>query len=316
MCRIERLPRLPSIEMDAWHDEPDFPRRFPIALAPLPPTPPPPVRRHTYENSALIRRLRRDRHLQRPRQRTTGRVPDDLHPLPQTMGLFARIWDLIVVVLLLTVAAPLLCLSICTFFLALGYFVINATIVFGSMALREIMDPRKDSPNTAATVTGPISIVSNSPTTPSQRPMRSDSVASLASTTNPLRDYEGVGGWRTVADDDEDQTLFLEMNSRLQHPSPHRRRRSITSSSVRSSMLNSPELVGTPLFIRNGMGSARHRRRPSGQITPGASSPQNYFSLPMSSSMTATSTARTTSRRRARGDESTSVASDDENAVS
>lgn len=322
MCCMEPLPsiQLELDAVDAWHDleidEPDFPRRFPIALQPLPE----PELRTTRDNSSLARRLRRQwalrprRGRSQPLERRVGRVPDDCHESPQTMGLFARIGDLMVVAILLTVAIPLVCVSVCTFFIALSYFIITAMTVFGSMAVREILAPRKDPPPTAAARTRPISIVSNSPTTPSQRPMRSDSMASLASTTTG-RDYEGVGGWRPVADDDEDQTLFLEMNSRLQHPSPNRRRRSVTSSSVRSSMLNSPELVGTPLYMRNGLGSARHRRRPSGPLTPGSVSPQNYFNLPISSSMTAINNARTPGGRTVRGDESISVASDDETAV-
>jgi len=299
--------------MDAWHDEPDFPHRAPAAL---PPQHDPLYLERSFDATHYYKQYRRHRDYRHKCTRTQARPPDDCHPSPQTMGLFARIWDLIVVALLLTVAIPLVCLSITTFFLSLGYFVVNAVVVFGSMAIREVTAPRKDSPGTESTATRPISIVSNSPTTPSrQRPIRSDSMASSASTTNTVRDFEGVGGWRTVADDDEDQTLFLEMNSRLQHPSPNTRRRSITGSSVRSSILNSPEFVGTPLYMRNGMGSARHRRRQSGQLTPGSVSPQNYFSLPMSSSTTAINTARTAGRRQPRGDESASVASDDETTV-
>lgn len=221
------------------------------------------------------------------------------------MGLFSRLWDYLVAAILSTIALPLLCLHVFTFWVSIAYFLGYSTLVFVAMGVRMVVAARKPSPDTPDTITGRVSINSISPTTPSQHPRRSESLASLASTVNTPRDFEGVGGWLPVADGDEDQAFSLEMNSSLHFPSPSRRRRSLTSNSVRSSMINSPEIV---------MGSARHRRRPSGQQTPGSVSPQTYFNVPPSSSMTAISTARMPGTRPARGDQSALTASDDEAA--
>ncbi|TKA24846.1 hypothetical protein B0A50_06575 [Salinomyces thailandicus] len=84
----------------------------------------------------------------------------------------------------------------------------------------------------------------------------------------PLRDYEGVGGWR-LEGDEEEEALWMGMNSRLQLPSSQvsLRRKSTTGSRVQSGR-TSPELVRTPLAVRTAM-----RSRPE--------SPEGYFTMPL-----------------------------------
>lgn len=101
---------------------------------------------------------------------------------------------------------------------------------------------------------------------------KSQSSANLATTT-PLRDYEGVGGWR-LQEDDEEEALWIGINSRLELPAAQMRRhqRSLTGSRLSSGVV-SPELVRTPLTIRTtgrGMRGARS----------GAASPEGYFNMP------------------------------------
>ena len=90
--------------------------------------------------------------------------------------------------------------------------------------------------------------------------------SSYASLVGPGRDrdYEGVGGWR-LSVDDEDEALWLNLNSRLELPAPsspaRRHNRSLTGGSQRAS----PEMGRSPSLIR--------------LRTPGTASPEGYFSL-------------------------------------
>jgi len=101
---------------------------------------------------------------------------------------------------------------------------------------------------------------------------KSQSSATLALST-PLRDYEGVGGWR-FQEGEEEEALWMGMNSRLELPASQMRRhqRSLTGGSRASSGRASPELVRTPLAIRT-----PGRGRGPGS---GAASPENYFNMP------------------------------------
>lgn len=98
---------------------------------------------------------------------------------------------------------------------------------------------------------------------------KTSSFASLVGTGTD-RDYEGVGGWRLSADDEE-EALWMNLNSRLELPatsSPARRnhKRSLTGASQRSS----PEMGRSPSLFRT--------------RTPGTASPEGYFSVqPISS---------------------------------
>ena len=99
--------------------------------------------------------------------------------------------------------------------------------------------------------------------------------ASSATLAEPLpdRDYEGVGGWR-VQDDDEDDALYMGMNSRLEFPlATPRYARSQASLSRPPSGFASPERVRTPLAVRTAT-PGRHRRLESG-------SPEGYFNMPL-----------------------------------
>ena len=114
--------------------------------------------------------------------------------------------------------------------------------------------------------------------TPKRRPTKSESFASLVG-PGSHRDFEGVGGWRE-AGDDEEEALWMGMNRRLELPSDTIRRhhRSSTGGSQRFSGVTSPEMVRTPLTIKTDLPV---RRRGSG-----ASSPESYFNLPLTSSLT------------------------------
>ena len=101
---------------------------------------------------------------------------------------------------------------------------------------------------------------------------KSQRSATLA-TSNPLRDFEGVGGWRLPEDDGLDEALWMGMNSRLELPTAaiRRQQRSYTPSSPAVSGRASPELVRTPLFVRT---AGTKRRAASGR-----DSPDSYFSI-------------------------------------
>lgn len=94
------------------------------------------------------------------------------------------------------------------------------------------------------------------------------SFASLVGTGTANRDYEGVGGWRLATSDDDEEALWLNLNSRLELPvtsSPASRRHKRSASSTSQSLRSSPEMGRSPLLMR-----AR---------TPGTASPEGYFSL-------------------------------------
>ncbi|KAK4541790.1 hypothetical protein LTR36_007322 [Oleoguttula mirabilis] len=102
--------------------------------------------------------------------------------------------------------------------------------------------------------------------------LKSQSSATLP-ISMPLRDYEGVGGWRLQADDDE-EALWMNINSRLELPAEQQQRyqRSLTSGSRAPSGMASPESVRTPLTIRT------PGRRGPGDTT---ASPEEYFNQPL-----------------------------------
>lgn len=102
---------------------------------------------------------------------------------------------------------------------------------------------------------------------------RSDSQASLMNT--PMnRDFEGIGGWRTSREDD-DQSLWMNMKTRLDRgrSSSRVQKRAVTPGSLSASALNSPEAFPMPMRTP--------RPRPT---TSGSASPQSYFSLQLPTS--------------------------------
>lgn len=114
---------------------------------------------------------------------------------------------------------------------------------------------------------------STSPTLLARNRLKSQSSATLPINMPVVRDYEGVGGWRLQADDDE-EALWMNINSRLELPAEQQRRHqhSLASSSRVASGMTSPELVRTPLAIRT-----PGRRGPGS----GAASPEEYFNVPL-----------------------------------
>ncbi|KAL3418399.1 hypothetical protein PVAG01_10115 [Phlyctema vagabunda] len=79
-------------------------------------------------------------------------------------------------------------------------------------------------------------------------PVSGDPVYLLSQSTNPNRDFEGVGGWRLDNPSDDDG-LWTSINSRLELPADHGRRhhRSLTSGSMplgrRTNRSSSPEAI-------------------------------------------------------------------------
>lgn len=119
--------------------------------------------------------------------------------------------------------------------------------------------------------------------TPKNPPTKSESFASLVG-TGQNRDFEGVGGWR-VSGNEEEEALWMSMNSRLELPAAPARRheRSFTGGSQRFTFA-SPEVGRSPGLMLKTPGG-KHWQRHS---MSGTASPEGYFSVPVSGgSMTA-----------------------------
>jgi hypothetical protein len=93
-------------------------------------------------------------------------------------------------------------------------------------------------------------------------PVPGDNLLGLSQSIGPTRDFEGVGGWRLDNPSDDD-TLWTNINSRLELPADHGRRhhRSLTSGSMpgdaRANRSYSPEAV---------MNTSRARTPPSSAV--------------------------------------------------
>ena len=108
-------------------------------------------------------------------------------------------------------------------------------------------------------------------------PRKTSSGASLVGTRAATRDYEGVGGWRLpLTEHDEEEALWMGMNSRLELPalsipgtpsSVRRQRRSTTGGSSSGGRGSLGEAGG-------GGGSAAEAMR---KRVPGTASPEGYF---------------------------------------
>lgn len=97
--------------------------------------------------------------------------------------------------------------------------------------------PEGNSPNRPRRQYGDISSTSSQetivpPVRASQSTNNSMSFKMSVATNEMARDFEGVGGWRTPGDDDE-EALWMNMNSRLELPreAPRRHQRSLTGGS-------------------------------------------------------------------------------------
>ena len=132
---------------------------------------------------------------------------------------------------------------------------------------------------------------------------KNNSLSALIGTGELTRDYEGVGGWRVAGDDDE-EALWMGINSRLQLPaeSPRRHKRSATggaspsqrwsasSEALRMSPVQSrsrtpvrfvmddesgyfpPQYTASGRRLSASSNTKQHRRRKSGSSTSSTSS--------------------------------------------
>ncbi|KAH7343116.1 hypothetical protein BKA66DRAFT_448242 [Pyrenochaeta sp. MPI-SDFR-AT-0127] len=113
---------------------------------------------------------------------------------------------------------------------------------------------------------------------------KSGSLITLIGTSDMTRDFEGVGGWRVAGDEDE-EALWMGLNSRLQLPADvpiRQHKRSLTSGAIPSQRWNwSPEALRmSPVQSR-----ARTPIRFSIEDEAGYFPPQSMTSIrPMSSS--------------------------------
>jgi hypothetical protein len=126
-------------------------------------------------------------------------------------------------------------------------------------------------------------------------PSKSESFASLlgAGALGPPRDFEGIGGWRETALNPGEESLWINMNSRLELPAPtverRRHQRSLTGGSQRWSGNWSPEAMR--------MSPTQSRARtPSITELKMSEGGDGYFPLQPSRSFEAFKTARSDGR--------------------
>lgn len=87
------------------------------------------------------------------------------------------------------------------------------------------------------------------PVAQGSRLSKSDSLTALIGTSEATRDFEGVGGWRMPGDDDE-EALWMGINSRLQLPADEpirRHKRSLTGGAIPSQRSPVQSRVRTPV---------------------------------------------------------------------
>jgi hypothetical protein len=152
---------------------------------------------------------------------------------------------------LVLISIPLVLFAIFTTLIAFATLFVRVSIVYvelGLALLRSYLLPSSPKPSKPPTP------IPASPSSPSRRrrssvvstsssqeylrkpPGKSDSYVSLLGAGAPNRDYEGVGGWRDLVDDQE-ESLWLGMNARLELPmsvsnKQRRHTRSLTGGSV------------------------------------------------------------------------------------
>ncbi|KAF2502376.1 hypothetical protein BU16DRAFT_6639 [Lophium mytilinum] len=194
--------------------------------------------------------------------------------------------------LLLLVSIPLATFAVFTTSIAFSALLIRASVVYLELGValvqswlfvqtssmvhkpptRESSGQTSPSRQRTRRNTGQSSTSSQDPTIPRKLPIKSGSFASLIGNGGSTRDFEGVGGWR-VSGEDEDEALWIGMNSRLELPAvlpAHQKRhqRSLTGDSQRRSW--SPEAIR--------MSPVQSRARTPVPIGD-CSSPEEYFSL-------------------------------------
>ena len=122
---------------------------------------------------------------------------------------------------------------------------------------------------------------------------------------NPIRDYEGVGGWRVPSSEDED-VLWTHMNSRLELPAlADNRARNHHRSSTSSTLIAIPMLTPSPTQSR--------ARTPTRSQTGHPPSPEEYFAnrrpSKSTSSLDTANIGRAMRRRKASSSSGSSYAS-------
>lgn len=165
--------------------------------------------------------------------------------------------------LLLLISFPLALFAIITTAIALSTLAVRVSIVYFELGIAlihaylfpppqkappKLPSPGRSSPNRSRTRRSSVASATSSQDTAiphqSQRlHNKSGSFASLVGTSEITRDFEGVGGWRVPADEEE-EALWMGMNSRLELPAvmPNRKhQRSLTGGSQRFG--RSPEAI-------------------------------------------------------------------------
>lgn len=163
-------------------------------------------------------------------------------------------YQILIIPFILTFSIPLALFATITSFLAFTILLIRVLIIYAELAVAVIpyyilglTSPKGPDASLLLSNTGHSS--PNTPSPPSRRRKRRTSSASNSTTSltpvpsalnlplpqsiGPQRDFEGVGGWRLDAPSDDD-SLWTNMNSRLELPADHVRRhkRSLTSGSM------------------------------------------------------------------------------------
>ncbi|KAF1997795.1 hypothetical protein P154DRAFT_536848 [Amniculicola lignicola CBS 123094] len=156
--------------------------------------------------------------------------------------------------LLVLISVPLAIFAVITTSIAVSMLAVRVSIVYFELGVALIHSalfpppqkpplthpsPRRASPHRARNRRSSIASTTSSQDTavPPRLKNKSGSFVSLIGTSEPTRDFEGVGGWRVAANEDE-EALWMGMNSRLELPAalPKRNhRRSLTAGSQRHS---------------------------------------------------------------------------------
>lgn len=185
------------------------------------------VKRPSLIASLFCRRY--DRHLRS--------MPLSLHVPHLNMNSFCRPLYLLGPPLLLLVSLPLTIFAIITTVIAVSALTVRVSIVYFELGVALVHaylfpppqkpapkqpSPRHTSPNRSRNRRSSIISTASSQDAAASRPplrlhQKSGSFVSLIGTSEITRDFEGVGGWR-VSNGDEEEALWMGMNSRLELP--------------------------------------------------------------------------------------------------
>jgi hypothetical protein len=195
-------------------------------------------------------------------------MPLSLHVPHINMSGFARPLYLLWPPLLLLVSIPLTIFAVITTIIAVSALTVRVSIVYFELGVAlahaylfpppqkpapKQPSPRRASPHRTRNRRSSVaSTASSQDTAVPRQPLRlhqkSGSLVSLVGTSEITRDFEGVGGWR-VSNGDEEEALWMGMNSRLELPAvmmpAHKRKhqRSLTGGSGGKRYSWSPDAV-------------------------------------------------------------------------